>query len=148
MVYLAPLSVDRNTWRRIVGRLLNCELGIMRRETVVAYFNVLSQNSATGSASRPCRLIPGNDPPPVPIVWEAGRVTESIWALRRREKSCTVGNRNPGCPASSPSLYRPSYPDFFPLLSEKLKEERNVESSFFLNPSIQLKLVWTFYNDT
>lgn len=38
MAYLTTLSVDQTVWRHLIGRLINNELEIMRKEGFVAYF--------------------------------------------------------------------------------------------------------------
>ena len=59
-----------------------------------------------GSASRPGRFYPGNDP--VSIAQEAGWATGPSWTCA--ENLVPTGIRTPDRPARSQSLYRLSYP--------------------------------------
>jgi hypothetical protein len=50
------------------------------------------------SASRPGRAIPPGKGPPVPIVQEAGRASELVWAEPRRKILCLCRGPNAGRP--------------------------------------------------
>ena len=62
-----------------------------------------------GSASRPGRFTPGNDP--VPIVQEDGWAPGPVWI--GAENLARTGIRSPDLPDRSQSLYRLRYPALF-----------------------------------
>jgi hypothetical protein len=77
------------------------------------YSSTLSLTSALdgGGLSTPCpgRFTPGKDP--VPIVQEAGWVSEAVWSCA--ENLAPTGIRSPDRPSRSQSPYRLSYPAQF-----------------------------------